>query len=50
MDEYISLLTQTRNEAAIEMLLLSLVAAAIGFATAWFYCKTINGERFRIKL
>ena len=41
MNTLIILLTQTKNEATIEILLLLLVAGIIGYITAWLYSRSV---------
>jgi hypothetical protein len=45
MSTLIILLTQTRSTAIIEILLLLLVAAIIGYTTAWLYSKSIYAKK-----
>ena len=48
MSTFIILLAQTRGEATIEILSLLLVAAIIGYLTAWFYSKSIYLRRIKV--
>jgi predicted flap endonuclease-1-like 5' DNA nuclease len=41
MNSLLILLTQTKSGATLEILLLLLVAAIIGFSTAWFYSRSV---------
>jgi predicted flap endonuclease-1-like 5' DNA nuclease len=53
MQNLIIFLAQTKSEATIEILLLLLVAAIIGYITAWLYCKSnhaINNNAANINL
>jgi predicted flap endonuclease-1-like 5' DNA nuclease len=45
MSTLLILLTQTRSTAIIEILLLLLVAAIIGYTTAWLYSKSIYAKK-----
>jgi predicted flap endonuclease-1-like 5' DNA nuclease len=48
MDQLIILLIQTKGVATIEIILLLLVAAIIGYVTAWFYTKSIYDKKIKI--
>jgi predicted flap endonuclease-1-like 5' DNA nuclease len=45
MSTLLILLTQTKSGATIEILLLLLVAAIIGYTTAWLYSRSIYGKK-----
>ena len=47
MSTLLILLTQTKSAATIEILLLLLVAAIIGYVTAWLYYKSIYVRRIK---
>jgi predicted flap endonuclease-1-like 5' DNA nuclease len=47
MSNLVILLAQTKNEATIEILSLLLVAAIIGFITAWLYYRSIYVKRIK---
>lgn len=47
MSTLLILLAQTKSEAAIEILFLLLVAAVIGYVTAWLYSKSIYERRIK---
>jgi predicted flap endonuclease-1-like 5' DNA nuclease len=46
MTTFILLLAQTQGEATFVILFLLIVAAVIGYVTAWLYFKTVNKNRF----
>ena len=48
MSTLLILLSQTKSEATIEILLLLLVAAIIGYVTAWLYYRTIYVKRIKV--
>jgi predicted flap endonuclease-1-like 5' DNA nuclease len=48
MNTLIILLAQTRSEAAIEILGLLLVAATIGYVTAWLYTRSVFEKKIKI--
>jgi predicted flap endonuclease-1-like 5' DNA nuclease len=48
MDTLVILLTQTRSEATIEILSFLLVAAIIGYVTAWLYYKSIYVKKIKV--
>src|SRR4030042_6820749 len=47
MSTLIILLAQTKSEAAIEILSLLVVAAIIGYITAWLYYKSVYIKRIK---
>ena len=47
MNTLLILLAQTKSEATIEILSLLLVAAIIGYVTAWLYYKSIYVKRIK---
>ena len=48
MNTLIILLAQTKSEATIEIILMLLGAAIIGYVTAWLYYKSVYEKRIKV--
>ncbi len=48
MNALIILLAQTKGVAVIEILLLLIVAAIIGYVTAWLYTRSVYNKKLKI--